>query len=133
VALETISRALAYVPYADVICYYSSIIDLSEAERFAFSMSALSPGKKLGVGFSAPDHQGIAREHANQARNLRKIGYDYLFIAQLGSIVFPGFPQGTPWGFFDDGAEVAASFECGSDDATGLTASVRSRVIQAVR
>jgi isocitrate lyase len=106
-----ISRALACAPHADVVCYRASKLDLAEAERFASAMRASFPGKQLGMGFSPSSHelQWSGLDHANHDKMLRKLGYDYYFCTQLGSVAFPAFPHARPWALFDDGAEPADS------------------------
>lgn len=101
---SAISRALVYAEGADVICYKVSELNLSEAERFASEMSAALPGKQLGFGyvplpgeFKHPEHDFAALE-----KKLHKMGYEYFFFTQCGSMVFPSFPAADPWVLFDD-------------------------------
>jgi isocitrate lyase len=110
----SIGRALAYAPYADVVCYRAPKLDFAEAERFASAIRASFPGKQLGAGFSPISHeQWSGFDHVNHERKLRKLGYDYYFFTQFRSVVFPVFPEAALWAFFDDGAESDDLGGCG--------------------
>jgi isocitrate lyase len=107
----SISRALAYAPDADVVCYYSLRLDFAEAERFASAIRLSFPEKKLGIGFSANTHsqRGEAIDLTSHGRKLRQSGYDYYFFHLWQTVVFPAFPHAAPWALFDDGMESADS------------------------
>lgn len=107
----SISRALAYAPDADVVCYYSSRLDFAQAERFALAIRLAFPEKKLGVGFSPHAHGQPAEaiDPASLGRKLRQLGYDYYFFHQWQAVVFAAFPHAAPWALFDDGMESADS------------------------
>jgi isocitrate lyase len=112
----SISRALAYAPYADVVCYRASRLDLAEAQLFASAIRASFPDKQLGIGFSRSFHgrqRGL--DDISRDERLFRLGYGYYFLTLSDSVVFPAFPAAALWAFFDDGAE--------SGDATGLAES----------
>lgn len=99
----SISRALAYAPYADVLCYRASRVNLPEAQYFAAAIQASFPNMRLGVGFSrsVPDHpRGL--ESIPSVERLRSLGYDYCFRTSAESTVYPAFSAGRMWVFFDD-------------------------------
>jgi hypothetical protein len=101
-----IRRALAYAPYADVICYRASKLDLVEAQRFASAIRASFPDKQLGIGFSPSSHElqpGL--DDISRDERLFRLGYGYYFLTLSDSVVFPAFPAAALWAFFDDGAE----------------------------
>jgi isocitrate lyase len=115
----SISRALAYAPYADVVCYRASRLDLAEAQLFASAIRASFPDKQLGIGFSRSSHgrqrgfRGL--DDISRDERLFRLGYGYYFLTLSDSVDFPAFPAAALWAFFDDGAE--------SGDATGLAES----------
>jgi isocitrate lyase len=101
-----VNRALTYAQCADVVCYTSSEFNLAEMERFAAEVRAAFPGKELGFGYS-PDFYDSHRKGMDLVifqRNLRRTGYQYFFLNQLGSTTFLSFPEESPWAFFDDRA-----------------------------
>ncbi len=100
----TIGRALLYAPYADVVCFKSSTANTSEAKRFAVAIRAEFPTKELAFGY-CPKPDGPRwneRDHAELQSELQRLGYDYYFLTQFGSSLFPQFPSGSPWVMFDD-------------------------------
>jgi isocitrate lyase len=107
----SMSRALAYAPDADVVCYYSSRLDFAQAERFAFTIRLAFPEKKLGVGFSPHTHgqPGETIDPASLGSKLRQLGYDYYFYHQWQAVVFASFPHAAPWALFDDAMDSADS------------------------
>jgi isocitrate lyase len=107
----SISRALAYAPDADVVCYYSSKLDFAQAERFASTLKLAFPEKKLGLGFSPHTHgrPGEIIDPASLGSKLRQLGYDYYFYHQWQAVVFAQFPHAAPWALFEDGMESADS------------------------
>ena len=117
----SISRALAYAPDADVVCYYSSKLDFAQAERFAFAIRLAFPEKKLGLGFSPHTHgrPGETVDPASLGSKLRQLGYDYYFYHQWQAVVFAQFPHAAPWALFEDGME--------STDSDSLEESTPSR------
>lgn len=105
----SISRALVYAPYADVLSYYCSRLDFDDAERFAAVVSTALPDKQLALGFSAtsPALQDRDVNQPNNDKRLRRLGYDYYFFTRQESVVFHSFPQETAWALFDDGIDPA--------------------------
>ena len=73
-----ISRALIYAQYADVVCYRTESIDLTEATRFASAVKSSFPLKQLGFSYTptpeAPRWNEL--DHRAFAGQLRQIGYD---------------------------------------------------------
>jgi isocitrate lyase len=126
----SISRALAYAPDADVVCYYSLGLDFAEAERFASAIRLSFPEKKLGVGFS-PNTHAQKREAINPAslgRKLRESGYDYYFFHLWQTVDFAAFPHAAHWALFEDGMESADSGGLGESDLSRpLSAATGSR------
>jgi isocitrate lyase len=116
----SISRALAYAPYADIVCYRASRLDLAEAQRFASAIRAFFPDKQLGIGFSPISYElqrGL--DDISRDERLFGLGYGYYFLTLSDSVVFRAFPAAALWAFFDDGAE--------SGDAASLAESQWSR------
>jgi 2-methylisocitrate lyase-like PEP mutase family enzyme len=103
----SISRALAYAPFADVVCYYALRLDLAEAACFASAIRLSFPEKKLGVGFSPDVHgqQGEAIDPVSPGRKLRQLGYDYYFARLWETVFFTAFPHAAPWALFEDALE----------------------------
>ncbi|HEY0263918.1 MAG TPA: hypothetical protein VGC07_05295 [Granulicella sp.] len=99
-----IQRGLEYARYADVICYYSSRLNLDEAEQFATAIRSSFPHKRLGLGFPW-EKKGWHTEHPNHGKLLRRMGYEYRFVMHRGSILFSSSPQPSSWVFFDDATE----------------------------
>lgn len=96
-----LSRALAYAPYADVLCYWATKMDLGEAQRFASVIRATFPDKPLGVVFSLQQEFDSFCLH----KSLMQFGYKYSFLTFAESLVFPRSPENRPWAFFDDRAD----------------------------
>lgn len=105
-----IERALVFAPNADVVCYMSSQFDPLETREFASAVQSAFPGKELGFGYYSNRNSKRFGEgdHAERARELRHLGYDYYFHSYSGSIVFPGFPAEHAWVMFDDAARAPA-------------------------
>lgn len=105
-----ISRALIYAPHADVVCFKSEVPDISEARRFATSIQASFPEKKLGFGYSPrPDGpKWNGQDHAAFQSELYSIGFDHYFFTQFGSAIFPHFPSRKCWVMFDDALKDAS-------------------------
>lgn len=103
-----IRRATAYASHSDVLCYYSSRLDLTEAEYFANAIRSTWPSKRLALGFSpmSQDSQEKKLVIANLEKRLLRLGYEYYFLIELGTIFFPAFPQAESWILFDDIAEL---------------------------
>jgi hypothetical protein len=118
-----VHRALEFARRAEVVCLKVATVDLGEARRFAAEVRAAFPGKNLGFGHS-PRPDGAAwneAAHAELERELRGLGYDYYFVTQFGSTIFPDSPVRGPWALFDDavpsthsGAGETAGPECES-------------------
>lgn len=104
---SAVSRALAYANDADVLCYKVSELNLTEAEHFASEMRAALPGKLLGFGYVpiSGEFKHSEFDHIALEKKLHKMGYEYFFFTQCGSMVFPSFPETTPWVLFDDKEE----------------------------
>jgi isocitrate lyase len=102
----SIRRALAYAPYADVVCYRASRLDLAEAQRFASAIRTYFPDKQLGVSVS-PRPRELRRgfDEVSRDERLCRLGYSYCFLTLSDSVVFPAFPDAALWAFFDDGAD----------------------------
>ena len=101
-----IARALAYAPYADVVCYSASSLDLADAQRFALAIRAAFPDKQLGVGFSPWSHELPGRpDDIRCGESLFRLGFDYYFLIFSESLVFPAFPRKDTWVLFDDRAD----------------------------
>lgn len=99
-----ISRALTYASYADVVGFKSNEPSLSEAQKFASSIRAKFPEKRLAFGY-VPKADGQKWNEANHIEfelELKNLGYDYYFFMQFGSPVFVHFGSATSWVMFDD-------------------------------
>lgn len=99
-----IGRALLFAPHADVVCFKSPTASTSDARRFATAIRAEFPKKQLAFGYS-PKPDGLRwneMDHAKFRSELKTLGYDYYFLTQFGSSVFPQFPSETPWVVCDD-------------------------------
>lgn len=127
----SIRRGLAYAAHADVVCYYSSRLDLCEASRFSSAIRASYPHRKLGVGFSAASHDNQGRLHSESSHgDLRRLGYDYRFFTHRGSVVFSEFPEDAPWAFFDDVADTAGLYGAGEGHGSlGLISRVQEHTL----
>lgn len=101
---SAISRALAYADVADAICYKVSEINFSEAEHFAAEMKDLLPHKLLGFGYvpASGEFKQPGFDYASLEKKLHKMGYQFFFFSQYGSMIFPSFPDSNPWILFDD-------------------------------
>jgi isocitrate lyase len=117
----SIGRALAYAPYADVVCYRASRLELSDAERFASAIRAAFPDKQLGVGFSPWSHGLQSRsDDVRRGERLSRLGYDYYFFTFSESVVFPAFPHGDMWILFDDRAECGEAGRVEESRSSGI-------------
>jgi hypothetical protein len=106
-----IHRALLFAHHADVVCLKTTTIDLNEARRFVKEVRGAFPGKGLGFGHS-PRPDGEAwneNSHTQLERELRGIGFDYYFVTQFGSTVFPNPPVAASWTLFDDAVPASRS------------------------
>lgn len=124
-----ISRALAYAPYADVVCYRASRLDFAEAQLFASAIRASFPGKQLGIGFSQCSHE-FRRGPDNFSRDERlfRLGYGYHFLTVADSLVFPAFTAAPLWAFFYDGAGPGDVAEPG--DGAGLAKGTQAKFFE---
>lgn len=86
-----IVRCLAYAPYADVVCYESTTVDLSEAQEFAQSIHAKIPQRFLAYNCSALYKENkLARKDIEEfQRKLGRMGYVLLFssLGGFGTLV----------------------------------------------
>ncbi len=84
---QTISRGLAYAPYADLVWCETSKPDLEQAGRFAEAIHAEFPGKKLAYNCS-PSFNWKAHladdTIAEFQRELGAMGYKFQFITLAG-------------------------------------------------
>jgi hypothetical protein len=106
-----IDRALLFAHHADVVCLKTTAIDLNEARRFVREVRGAFPGKGLGFGHS-PRPDGEAwneNSHAQIERELREIGFDYYFVTQFGSTIFPNPPIAASWTLLDDAVPASRS------------------------
>lgn len=106
----SISRALIYAPHADVVCFKSATADISEARRFAAAIRATCPEKQLAFGYSPkPDGpRWNEADHAAFESELFRVGFDYYFYTQFGSVVFPQFTLTSSWVMLDDALKSAS-------------------------
>jgi hypothetical protein len=109
---SAIERGLLYARHADVVCLMSENADLQQARKFANEIRASFPHKILGFGH-APKPEATAwneADHASFEQELQALGYDYYFVRQFGSTVFPGSPAMyamDSWVLFDDADPVS--------------------------
>ena len=104
-----VSRALAYAPYADVVCYRAARFDLPEAQCFASAIRASFPDKPLGVGFSLQ----YGFDHVSGGKKLIQLGYSHFFLTFAESLIFPTFPEDRLWALIDDGTESSSTMPRG--------------------
>jgi len=99
-----VNRALACAPYADVICYRASRLDLAEAQHFVSAIRASFPNKLLGLGF-APQS---GADGSIEDRKISQLGYRYYFLSIAGSPIVTTFPENRVWAIFDDQGSILA-------------------------
>lgn len=83
----SISRALAYAPYADVLWCETSTPDLNEAKRFAEGVHKFYPGKLLAYNCSPSFHWKkhlSGKQIAKFQIELAAMGYKFQFITLAG-------------------------------------------------
>src|SRR5690554_5134830 len=83
----SISRALAYAPYADVLWCETSTPDLNEAKRFAEGVHKFYPGKLLAYNCSPSFHWKkhlSGKQIAKFQTELAAMGYKFQFITLAG-------------------------------------------------
>lgn len=83
----SISRALAYAPYADVLWCETSTPDLKDAKRFAEGVHQHYPGKLLAYNCSPSFHWRkylSGKEIAKFQNELAAMGYKFQFITLAG-------------------------------------------------
>ncbi|HKV52366.1 MAG TPA: isocitrate lyase [Gemmatimonadaceae bacterium] len=83
----TITRALAYAPYADLLWFETSKPDLDEARAFAEAIHARMPGKMLAYNCSPSfnwQRNLDAAQIATFQRELGALGYKFQFITLAG-------------------------------------------------
>ena len=77
-----VTRALAFAPYADVLCLHTSTPDLAEARAFAAIIYSQHPGKLLAYSCAAPLNWRARQDDASIAafqRQLTALGYRFQF------------------------------------------------------
>ena len=82
-----IERGLAYAPYADLVWCETSTPDLAEARRYAESIHAKFPGKKLAYNCSPSFNWSKKLDAATIARFQRELGamgYAFQFVTLAG-------------------------------------------------
>jgi len=84
---QAISRGLSYAPYADLIWCETSTPDLAEAKRFAETIHAKFPGKRLAYNCSPSFNWKAKLDDATIAkfqRELGAMGYCFQFVTLAG-------------------------------------------------
>jgi len=86
-----IVRSLAYAPYADLVCFECSTVDLSEAQEFAQSIHAKIPQRFLAYNCSALHKENkLERKDIDEVqRKLGRMGYVLQFssLGGFGTLV----------------------------------------------
>ena len=86
-----IKRSLGYAPYADLVCFESSTVDLSEAQEFAKSVHAEIPQRFLAYNCSAlhKENKLERKDIAEIQSKLGRMGYSLQFssLGGFGTLV----------------------------------------------